>query len=519
MFLAFSGPVWLRVHLGLYGMWRFAGPGLAGYGRRTRAAADPEAGLPAPRGLVRLRLLTADHAADLSGPTACELLTPAQKAVAEARLGPDPLRADADPARAWAIIGRSRMPIGALLMRQDVVAGIGNIYRAELLFRARLDPHRPGREVPEATWQAMWQDLAGLLAAGVRTGRIVTTPPAARKRGAGRGRRHLRRAPSGPALPGVRQPRGGGGDGRAQALLVPGVPSGLTGARSLVPPARTPYMMVNGRLRRMAGRIPAPPPAPTGAAAWPPIPTPTLGLSRSATAEDVRSAYRKLAKQYHPDMNPGDKAAEARFKAVSSANDLLSDPEKRARFDRGEINAAGDPVYERTMHRPGAAPGAGRGVPPDMSAMFADLFARQTREYTSQAARGRDIAHPLSVGFVDAVVGASQRMSLPDGRSLDVRIPPGVEDRQTLRLRGPGRRGPGRRRGRGRPGRDPHPPAQAVPPRRRRHPARPTDHPARGRARRAHHGADADRPGGDDPPEGLQQRDGAAPARARRAGA
>jgi formamidopyrimidine-DNA glycosylase len=186
LFIAFTtpggaNPVWLRVHLGLYGMWRFAGPGLAGYGRRTRKpAADAPPGLPEPTGQVRLRLLTRSNAADLSGPTACELLSPAGKAAAEAKLGPDPLRPNPDPDRAWAIISKSRTPIGALVMRQDVVAGIGNIYRAEILFRARIDPHRPGRDLPPAAWAALWQDLASLMADGVRTGRIVTTAPADR---------------------------------------------------------------------------------------------------------------------------------------------------------------------------------------------------------------------------------------------------------------------------------------------------------------------------------------------------
>ena len=182
LFLRFAGPVWLRVHLGLYGMWRFAGPGLAGYGRGSRQQQDPEDGVPEPRGLVRLRLLTGHHAADLSGPTACELLSPMEKTAAEARLGPDPLRSDADPERAWAAISRSRTAIGALLMRQDVVAGIGNIYRAELLFRAGIDPYRPGRDITRPEWEALWDDLAVLLAAGVRAGRIVTTRPAHRRK-------------------------------------------------------------------------------------------------------------------------------------------------------------------------------------------------------------------------------------------------------------------------------------------------------------------------------------------------
>ena len=173
MFLRFSGETWLRVHLGLYGMWRFAGPGMAGIGRRTRVVS--EVFPPEPRGLVRLRLVTRTNVADLSGPTACVLMTPDEKVAAMTRLGEDPLRTDADPARAYARLHASRMSIGQLLMRQDIVAGIGNIYRAELLFRARLDPHVAGRDVSKPMWEAMWSDLAGLLRDGVTTGRIVTT--------------------------------------------------------------------------------------------------------------------------------------------------------------------------------------------------------------------------------------------------------------------------------------------------------------------------------------------------------
>ncbi len=174
MFIGFADDtVWLRVHLGLYGGWRFHGPGLAGLGRRSRDPAGD--GLPVPRGAVRLRLLADGRVADLSGPTACEALSPDAKRAAMARLGDDPLRLDADPARAWAKIHASRSAIGLLLMRQDIVAGIGNIYRAELLFRAGIDPHLTGRELDRAAWDAMWADLAALMADGVRTGRIVTT--------------------------------------------------------------------------------------------------------------------------------------------------------------------------------------------------------------------------------------------------------------------------------------------------------------------------------------------------------
>ncbi len=191
MFLMFSEELWLRVHLGLYGMWRFAGPGLAGFGRRAARVVADEPGVfpPEPRGLVRLRLLTRRNVADLSGPTACMVLSPAEKAVAMRRLGEDPLRDDADPARAFAKIQASRSAIGLLLMRQDIVAGIGNIYRAEILFRARVDPHRPGREISDAVWDALWTDLAALLRDGVETGRIVTTEPADRERASGKVRR------------------------------------------------------------------------------------------------------------------------------------------------------------------------------------------------------------------------------------------------------------------------------------------------------------------------------------------
>ena len=191
MFLRFSDDLWLRVHLGLYGMWRFAGPGLAGFGRRAlRVPAGGEVAFPPePRGLVRLRLLTRTNVADLSGPTACTVISPPEKALAMQRLGEDPLRTDADPARAYAKIHASRSAIGLLLMRQDIVAGIGNIYRAEILFRARVDPHRPGREISQPVWDAIWADLAALLRDGVATGRIVTTDPADRKRPTARPRR------------------------------------------------------------------------------------------------------------------------------------------------------------------------------------------------------------------------------------------------------------------------------------------------------------------------------------------
>ncbi|MGZ4612343.1 MAG: Fpg/Nei family DNA glycosylase [Kineosporiaceae bacterium] len=151
---------WLHVHLGLIGTFVFG------------AAPAPE-----PRGALRLRIESDAAWADLRGPTACELLTAGEVERIHARLGPDPLRPDADPQRAHRRVRRSTVPLGALLMQQEVVAGVGNVYRAELLYRHRLDPWMPGRELSEAAWEALWGDLVVLMRDGVRRGRIVTTLP------------------------------------------------------------------------------------------------------------------------------------------------------------------------------------------------------------------------------------------------------------------------------------------------------------------------------------------------------
>jgi endonuclease-8 len=156
----------LHVHLGLYGKW----------------VSNPQPA-PEPRGALRLRLESQETYADLRGATACELLTGAEVRTLLARLGPDPLRRGSDPDLAWRRISRSRAPIASLLMDQSVVAGIGNVYRAELLFRHRVDPYLPGRDLPRETWDAMWADLVVLMRAGVKAGRIVTTDPADRPAG------------------------------------------------------------------------------------------------------------------------------------------------------------------------------------------------------------------------------------------------------------------------------------------------------------------------------------------------
>ena len=161
----------LHVHLGLYGKF-------------TTGHGEP----PDPRGALRLRLANGEAWTDLRGATACELLTVDQVDMLLARLGPDPLSPKADPAPALTRIARSRAPIAVLLMDQSVLAGVGNVYRAEVLFRARLDPLRPGRDLPPRLSQEMWDDLVVLMRAGVRSGRIVTT--LAEDRPAGRATRH-----------------------------------------------------------------------------------------------------------------------------------------------------------------------------------------------------------------------------------------------------------------------------------------------------------------------------------------
>lgn len=214
LFLEFSGDRFLRVHLGLYGAWDFAGDisadvTRASARRRMKQASlssrgdeygeDSQASIGAPRlarlrmseqekfetindfppepvGAVRVRLLAADVVGDLRGPTACEVLSPEQVQLALAKLGPDPL---VDPGisgenRFTARVRKTVTPIGLLLMDQSVVSGIGNVYRAEILFRARLNPHTRGKDVPEETVRALWDDWGKLLKIGVELGQMMT---------------------------------------------------------------------------------------------------------------------------------------------------------------------------------------------------------------------------------------------------------------------------------------------------------------------------------------------------------
>jgi len=221
MFLEFDHDLWLRIHLGLYGAWDFSGDLLLdatiasangrmgqtnqrgtvldepvldaegenslqsiGAPRRTRVRMSEQEkeinhldAFPAePVGQVRVRLLTDTVCADLRGPTACEVLDPAQTLVAMNRLGPDP-ELDSGPEaeeRFTSVIRRKPTPIGKLLMDQAVVSGIGNVYRAEILFRARINPHTPGKALSDEAVRALWQDWAHLLHIGVETGQMMT---------------------------------------------------------------------------------------------------------------------------------------------------------------------------------------------------------------------------------------------------------------------------------------------------------------------------------------------------------
>ena len=201
MFLEFDNGLWLRVHLGLYGAWDFAGdftsdaarpadsrgedsltsigaPRIARLRMSEQETAAPDADHfpPEPVGAVRVRLLTDDTVADLRGPTACEVLTPDQVQAAINKLGPDPLvdSPRVGEQRFVDAVKKTSTPIGLLLMDQSVVSGIGNVYRAELLFRARLDPHKPGKDVPEETLRALWKDWTKLLKIGMKTGHMLT---------------------------------------------------------------------------------------------------------------------------------------------------------------------------------------------------------------------------------------------------------------------------------------------------------------------------------------------------------
>lgn len=185
-----------------------------------------------------------------------------------------------------------------------------------------------------------------------------------------------------------------------------------------------------------------------------------LGLSPAATDAEIRAAFRKLAKQYHPDRNPDDKKAEEKFKEISAAFDIVGDSDRRKKYDRGEIDDDGreraSPFSQWTQRDHGAGmgggaygaggpggPGAGASFD-DLGDIFSDLFgARRGGPGGGRPQRGRDVRYRLEVDFLDAANGVKKRVTMPDGRTLDIAIPAGLDDGQSLRLRGQGERGPG----------------------------------------------------------------------------
>lgn len=167
-----------------------------------------------------------------------------------------------------------------------------------------------------------------------------------------------------------------------------------------------------------------------------------LGVAKTASAEEIKKKYRQLAKKLHPDLNPGNAEAAAKFKDVSAAYDLLSDAQKRARFDRGEIDASGAERPERQYYRAYAESpeGAKYNSPFEADDLFSELFGR-TRGGRDFKIRGTDVSYVLPVDFIEAAGGAKKRVTMADGTVLDVNIPAGTEDRQTLRLKGQGQPG------------------------------------------------------------------------------
>jgi DnaJ-class molecular chaperone len=181
-----------------------------------------------------------------------------------------------------------------------------------------------------------------------------------------------------------------------------------------------------------------------------------LGVQRSASADDINKAYKKLAKKWHPDLNPGDKAAEETFKQVSAANEILSDLEKRGRYDRGEIDASGQERPQQHYYREYAGgedgaryrSSAGFEDIGAFSDLFGDVFSRRAGGARGGGSarfsrRGSDAQYRLEIDFLEAVTGAKKRITLPDGGTLDVTLPAGVDDSQVLRLKGKGMPGTG----------------------------------------------------------------------------
>lgn len=174
-----------------------------------------------------------------------------------------------------------------------------------------------------------------------------------------------------------------------------------------------------------------------------------LGVARGASDEDIKRAYRKLAKKLHPDLNPGDKKIEAQFKETTAAYDLLSDTEKRRKYDRGEIDEHGQPRGPRFSHRPGGGGqrrGRGFGIEDEegfSDDLFGDFFGFGRNAGDNIKLKGADVSYQVRVPFLEAVLGTKQRLNLADGKTLEVQLPPGTDSGQTLRLKGQGLPGRG----------------------------------------------------------------------------
>ncbi|HEY0052983.1 MAG TPA: J domain-containing protein [Caulobacteraceae bacterium] len=181
-----------------------------------------------------------------------------------------------------------------------------------------------------------------------------------------------------------------------------------------------------------------------------------LGVARGASKDEVRKAFRKLAKQHHPDQNPGDKQAEERFKRISAAFDILGDDDKRRKFDRGEIDADGREMFRGHPGRMGgggfqgggARYGGGSFEGVDLDEIFSMFGAGGggARAQPRGPAKGQDVRARMEISLEDAILGATRRIAFSDGRTLDVAIPKGATEGQVLRLKGqgaPGRGGQG----------------------------------------------------------------------------